>query len=81
MNQADNTIILWQNNNGNNQRWKLVYDSNKNAYQFKSVTNENLVLANDLNGSNNVVATSNQNKEEQYWLLNRSREWILLCKE
>lgn len=70
MNQADNTIILWQNNNGNNQKWKLVYDSNKNAYQFKSVTNENLVLAwNDLNGSNNVVATSNQNKEEQYWLL------------
>ncbi|QDQ03793.1 NPP1 family protein [Bacillus sp. BD59S] len=70
LNQADGNVQLWQNGNANNQKWKLVYDSNKSAYQIKNIANQNLVLAwNDLNGSNNVVATSNQNKEEQYWIL------------
>ncbi|MBV6708567.1 NPP1 family protein [Bacillus cereus] len=69
LNQADGNVLLWQNGNANNQKWKLVYDSSKSAYQLKNIANQNLVLTwNNLNGSNNVVATTNQNKEEQYWI-------------
>ncbi|PGL22343.1 enterotoxin C [Bacillus thuringiensis] len=70
MNRSTNNVTLWSNNGGNHQKWKLVYDSNKKAYQIKSVTNENLILAwNDYQGSNNVFATPNQYYEEHYWLV------------
>nr|WP_254912624.1 phosphatidylinositol-specific phospholipase C domain-containing protein [Bacillus thuringiensis] len=70
MNQADNNVILWSDNGGNNQKWELEYNSIRSAYQIKSRTNENLVLAwNDYEGSNNVFATPNQQYEEHYWIL------------
>ncbi|PFK27805.1 binary toxin-like calcium binding domain-containing protein [Bacillus cereus] len=70
LNQSNNNIILHQNKNGNNQKWKLVYDSNKSAYQIKNIANENLVLAwNDYQGSNNVFATPNRQYEEHYWIV------------
>ncbi|ANN35547.1 hypothetical protein A9498_29550 (plasmid) [Bacillus thuringiensis serovar coreanensis] len=70
LNQGNNNVTLWSKNNGNNQKWKLVYDVNKSAHQIKNIANENLVLALDSsNGSNNVVAESTQNKEEQYWVV------------
>ncbi|HFK1722447.1 TPA: RICIN domain-containing protein [Bacillus cereus] len=70
LNQSTNNVTLWSNNGSNNQKWKLVYDSNKKAYQIKSVTNENLILAwNDYQGSDNVFATPNQYYEEHYWLV------------
>ncbi|PEA06507.1 hypothetical protein CON37_01215 [Bacillus cereus] len=69
LNQSDGNVHLWQNGNGNNQKWKLEYDSNKSAFQIKSVANENLVLAwNDNGSSNNVFATPNQKIEEHYWI-------------
>ena len=70
LNQSNNNIILHHNKNGNNQKWKLVYDSNKSAYQIKNIANENLVLAwNDFGGSNNVFATPNRQYEEHYWIV------------
>ncbi|MGG1151499.1 NPP1 family protein [Bacillus wiedmannii] len=69
MDPPSKNVHLWENGNANNQKWKLVYDSIKSAYQMKNIANENLVLTwNDLNGSINVIATSNQNQEEQYWI-------------
>ncbi|MES1054087.1 hypothetical protein FOA24_35535 [Bacillus thuringiensis] len=69
----NNNVILHQNKNGNNQKWKLVYDSSKGAYQIKSLINENLVLAwNNYQGSNNVFATPNLNLEEHYWIVERA---------
>ncbi|ANN35658.1 hypothetical protein BK704_34240 [[Bacillus thuringiensis] serovar konkukian] len=70
LNQSNNNVTLWSNNRGNNQKWRLIYDSNKKAYQIKSVTNENLILAwNDYQGSNNVFATPNRGYEEHYWIV------------
>ncbi|MED1305302.1 NPP1 family protein [Bacillus pacificus] len=71
LNQSTNNVALWSNNNGNNQKWKLVYDSNKSAYQIKSIANENLVLTWDYNSSinkDNVIATSNSYGNGQYWI-------------
>ncbi|OUB12040.1 enterotoxin C [[Bacillus thuringiensis] serovar konkukian] len=70
LDQKNNNVILHQNKNGNNQKWKFVYDSGKNAYQIKNIANEDLVLAwNDYQGSNNVFATPNRSYEEHYWIV------------
>ncbi|WP_255260328.1 binary toxin-like calcium binding domain-containing protein [Bacillus cereus] len=70
LDQSSNNTVLWKNNNANNQKWKLVYSPLKKAYQIKSMANENLVLTWSHNSSNpkNVNATSNQNRDEQYWI-------------
>ncbi|MED2984700.1 ricin-type beta-trefoil lectin domain protein [Bacillus thuringiensis] len=70
LNQPDGNVHLWQNGSGNNQKWKLEYDSNKKAYQIKNIANESLVLAwNDYRGSNNVFATPNHQYAEHYWIV------------
>ncbi|MEV2283283.1 mosquitocidal toxin protein, partial [Paenibacillus larvae] len=40
-----NHVTLWENNRGDHQKWKFVYNRDKNAYQIKSVSDKNLVLA------------------------------------
>lgn len=65
-------ITLYPNRGNNNQKWKFVYDYNKNAYQIKSLENENMILAwNDYGGSKNVFATPNFHKWEHYWILKK----------
>ncbi|MEB9625382.1 phosphatidylinositol-specific phospholipase C domain-containing protein [Bacillus cereus] len=74
MNPGDQNIHLWNNNGTANQLWKFVYNSNELAYQIKSLSNENLVLTWAYNSSNpdNVIAASNQNRSEQYWIPERT---------
>ncbi|QDX91766.1 hypothetical protein EEL30_04915 [Brevibacillus laterosporus] len=76
-----NNVTLWSNNQGNHQKWKFVYDKQKNAYQIYSVSNPNLILAwNDIPGSRNVFATPNQQKEEHYWILQHLEDDYYIIK-
>ncbi|OOR09355.1 hypothetical protein BW897_28085 [Bacillus cereus] len=70
LNQTNENVTLWSNNGGGNQAWKFVYDSNRSAYQIKSIANENLVLtwAHYSSNRDNVIATSNRYGAEQYWI-------------
>nr|AJW76687.1 insecticidal crystal protein 6 [Bacillus thuringiensis] len=70
LNQSNNNVTLWSNNQGNNQKWNFIYDSTKSAYQIKNVANESLVLTWTYysSDSDNIAAISNQHRPEQYWL-------------
>ncbi|SFI06140.1 MULTISPECIES: RICIN domain-containing protein [unclassified Bacillus (in: firmicutes)] len=64
-----NNVHLHDKHDGGNQKWIFEYDQIIGAYQIKSATNPNLVLAwNDSNNSNNVFATQNEQKLEHYWI-------------
>ncbi|HEF1856734.1 TPA: RICIN domain-containing protein [Bacillus cereus] len=65
LNITNNNVTLWSNHSGNNQKWKLVYDANQDAYQVKNLTNENVVLTGD--NDNNVIGAINKNTTAQYW--------------
>ncbi|MES1053907.1 hypothetical protein FOA24_34340 [Bacillus thuringiensis] len=68
MDPSTKNVYLWQNGNANNQKWRVVYDSRTDAYQFKNLLNENLVLTWNAPGqSYNVVAATNQQLNTQYW--------------
>ncbi|MDG0876097.1 metallophosphoesterase [Paenibacillus thiaminolyticus] len=68
--QKNGDVHLWKYDGALNQKWKLINDETKKAYQFKNMYDESLVLAwNDYMGSRNVFATPNQGKDEHYWLL------------
>ncbi|MED1304108.1 phosphatidylinositol-specific phospholipase C domain-containing protein, partial [Bacillus pacificus] len=43
LNQSNNNVTLWNNNGGNNQKWKFVYNPSTREYQIKNLANENLV--------------------------------------
>ncbi|HHT7190470.1 TULIP family P47-like protein [Bacillus cereus group sp. Bc222] len=63
-------VHLWDNHGGNNQKWRFEYDDKKKAYQIKSVSDVNLVLAwIDVPGSRKVMAHRNEYKDEHYWVL------------
>lgn len=69
---SDQNVVLWQDHNGENQKWEFKYDENKHAYQIKSLLDPNVVLAwNNYKGSTNVFGTPNQQKEEHYWILDK----------
>ncbi|WP_458109695.1 RICIN domain-containing protein [Bacillus zhangzhouensis] len=71
LNKENNNIILWNSHGGDNQKWKFIYNNEKEAYQIKSVWNDDLVLAwiIDAPDSRKVQAHRNQYKEEHYWVL------------
>ncbi|MCY9523817.1 RICIN domain-containing protein [Paenibacillus larvae] len=81
LNRSSSEVTLWSNHGGDNQKWKLVYDRDKNAYQIKSVSDKNLVLAwNAIPNSKQVFATPNQYKEEHYWILEDTRDGYYIIK-
>ncbi|WP_409475366.1 RICIN domain-containing protein [Paenibacillus larvae] len=76
-----NHVTLWENNRGDHQKWKFVYNRDKNAYQIKSVSDKNLVLAwNAIPNSKQVFATPNQYKEEHYWILEECKDGYYIIK-
>ncbi|PEJ24642.1 mosquitocidal toxin protein [Bacillus pseudomycoides] len=76
-----NNVHLHEKHDGANQKWIFEYDQIIGAYQIKSATNPNLVLAwNDSNNSNNVFATPNQQKLEHYWILEDSGSGYIYVK-
>ncbi|QHZ50943.1 RICIN domain-containing protein [Paenibacillus larvae] len=78
---GDNEVTLYSSHGGANQRWEFVYDQDKDAYQIKSVSDKNLVLAwNAIPNSKQVFATPNQYKEEHYWLLEATGDGYYIVK-
>ncbi|PEA01355.1 binary toxin-like calcium binding domain-containing protein [Bacillus cereus] len=72
MDPGTKNVHLWQNGNGNNQKWRLVYNPTKSAYQLKSVTDENFTLSwNFSGGYNNVFAKHSYSStlDEHYWII------------
>ncbi|WP_374019196.1 TULIP family P47-like protein [Paenibacillus thiaminolyticus] len=68
--QKNGDVHLWEYGGALNQKWNVINDETKKAYQFKNMYDESLVLAwNDYMGSRNVFATPNKGKDEHYWLL------------
>ncbi|MED1305504.1 RICIN domain-containing protein [Bacillus pacificus] len=68
MDPGNKNVHLWQHNNGANQKWRIVYDSNQNAYQLKNIADENLVLTWAESEGADVKAGPNQNDLTQYWI-------------
>lgn len=65
-----NNVSIWYKTNGNNQKWILEFDSNKNAYKIISALDNNMVLAwNAYQDSTNVFTIPFANKSEHYWIL------------
>lgn len=70
---SHNDVTIWAKQDGNNQKWKFVYNAQKNAYKIISKINENNVLAwNDYfaaGDGRNVFITPFEDKNEHYWVL------------
>ncbi|PFN13044.1 RICIN domain-containing protein [Bacillus cereus] len=78
---SDENANLWSNDGSANQKWYFEYDENKDAYQIKSETNRNLVLAwNDFEGSKNVFATPNLHLDEHYWIVEHKNNGFYYIK-
>ncbi|WP_163655630.1 RICIN domain-containing protein [Listeria sp. PSOL-1] len=61
-------VLIWQNHNGSNQKWKFVYDKSKEAYQIYTKDGTNQVIAWDKNaGSTRVVCAPNRKYDAYYW--------------
>ncbi|MES1052168.1 phosphatidylinositol-specific phospholipase C domain-containing protein [Bacillus thuringiensis] len=75
LNQENGNVTLWSNNNGNNQKWRFVYDSMKNAYQIRSIANENLALTWDVESFNVEAAPIKSSIDfmnyTQFWIPQR----------
>ncbi|MEJ9209718.1 RICIN domain-containing protein, partial [Paenibacillus larvae] len=81
LNRSDSEVTLWSNHGGDNQKWKFVYNRDKTAYQIKSVSDKNLVLAwNVIPNSKQVFATPNEYKEEHYWILEECKDGYYIIK-
>ncbi|AQZ47425.1 1-phosphatidylinositol phosphodiesterase precursor [Paenibacillus larvae subsp. larvae] len=79
--QTYGNVHLWEYHGGLNQKWRVIYDATKDAYQIKSVYDKDRVLAwNDYQGSRQVFATPNQHKEEHYWVLEATRDGYYIIK-
>ncbi|MFW5436835.1 TULIP family P47-like protein [Paenibacillus apiarius] len=79
--QKNGDVHLWKYGGALNQKWKLINDETKKAYQFKNMYDESLVLAwNDYMDSRNVFATPNQGKDEHYWLLEDTGDGYYILK-
>ncbi|MGX4669831.1 RICIN domain-containing protein [Cerasibacillus sp. JNUCC 74] len=78
----DNNVTLWKDHSGNNQKWKFEYDNEKEAYQIRSVSENNLVLAwiIDTLDSRKVWAHRNEYKEEHYWILEEQEDGYYIIK-
>ncbi|PQQ47537.1 insecticidal delta-endotoxin Cry8Ea1 family protein [Bacillus thuringiensis] len=82
LNVTTNDITLYENHHGENQEWNFEYDSNKNAYQIKSMWNNNYVLTwNGSGDKKNIVGDSNTNRDEQYWVVERKAEKYIISNK
>ncbi|ARC83162.1 main hemagglutinin component [Clostridium argentinense CDC 2741] len=61
-------VKLWNKNRGTNQKWKLIYNSNKRAYKIQVMDGTNLFLTWDA-PLPSVSVKSNTNNDDQYWSL------------
>lgn len=66
---SDN-VLLYQWQNGENQKWLIYYDECKNAYQFKFLNNTNKVLVWSSQYGNNVKIYPNEGYDDEYWIIN-----------
>ncbi|WP_255294554.1 Tc toxin subunit A [Bacillus cereus] len=68
--KGNRSVHLYTDNSTKRHQWNFYYDRNRNAYQIYNLANAKEVLTwNDFSGSNYVVATNNEYKEGQYWIL------------
>ncbi|WP_180233638.1 insecticidal delta-endotoxin Cry8Ea1 family protein [Bacillus cereus] len=66
--QPDRELLTIQKNyNQDTQKWKLVYDEGKKAYQIKSLANENLVLT--WVSPDFAKGITNHSYSSQYWII------------
>lgn len=69
MNSNDNNaLIAFESNGSDNQKWTFIYDIKKEAYQIKSVYDNNLVISYGGNSTGLVFVNSNKNDDSQYWI-------------
>ncbi|WP_048349168.1 RICIN domain-containing protein [Clostridium botulinum] len=65
---SQNEVKLWNKLSGANQKWRLIYDTNKQAYKIKVMDNTSLILTWDAPLSSVSVKTDT-NTNNQYWYL------------
>ncbi|WP_410993730.1 beta-channel forming cytolysin [Bacillus cereus] len=78
---ADRNATLWTYHSGVNQQWELKYVADKQAYQIENQHWQHNILAwNKYNGSQQVFATENKQKDEHYWTLEDAGDGYFLIK-
>lgn len=65
---SQSEVKLWNKLSGANQKWRLIYDTNKQAYKIKVMDNTSLILTWDAPLSSVSVKTDT-NTNNQYWYL------------
>ncbi|PHD59073.1 pesticidal crystal protein [Bacillus toyonensis] len=75
----NNNVTMWNNNGGDNQRWRFTYDQQRNAYVIRNLRNPDLALTWDTTSSSVVAAKISPERREQYWVLeNFQNGYVLL---
>ncbi|MCD3194871.1 ricin-type beta-trefoil lectin domain protein [Clostridium botulinum C] len=65
---SQSEVKLWNKLSGANQKWRLIYDTNKQAYKIKVMDNTSLILTWNAPLSSVSVKTDT-NGDNQYWYL------------
>lgn len=77
--------VLWDDHNGDNQKWEFKYDSGKKAYQIINKANSNVLAFNTTEGTDyTALVTHNDKKDEHYWELEdagNGNVWIMNHKD
>ncbi|MGR5965285.1 RICIN domain-containing protein [Bacillus cereus] len=75
----DRLSLLWNDNGGDNQKWILKYNKDKNAYKMISKkTSDELAT----NGQNDTVfaTTDRRDNDERYWTLENAENGYFFIK-
>ncbi|EES90382.1 hemagglutinin component HA33 [Clostridium phage D-1873] len=68
-NQNSNNVTIWSWNNGDNQKWKILYNESKMAYTLTCIkNNEYLTWFSSI--GNNVGTYRTEGNNDQYWFIN-----------
>ncbi|KAA0760661.1 hypothetical protein DT250_24520 [Bacillus sp. AR2-1] len=63
-----NIVQIYGNGYGTNQKWNLVYNASKDAYQIKNRSNENIVLT-WISRDSSAEGVPNNSYYSQYWVI------------
>lgn len=77
-NLTSNSVTLWSRNDGQNQKWVIKYDKEKEAYQIHDAENLNNVLGLNIAVSGNyLLSSSNSKNTYQYWNIESNGKYVV----
>jgi hypothetical protein len=83
LNAKNNNVTLWKEHGGQNQKWKLAYKPDHSAYQLENAEGGKVLTWDCSYTTNNVIAQRNENKDEQFWIIESvgNSEYVLKNKK